>query len=145
MTQKELRDAHAEVLEGLGFDHFALTLTYNDSGIALDRIRSDLRHLRNHVDRLLIGPNFHRRPWDRRSQFWAVVQLLNDYPHIHLGWRMPDPDRIDFLEDVICSIWLTFARKGEYDLRDYERGWAGYATRDLTDPSHIILSAEFLR
>jgi hypothetical protein len=43
------------------------------------------------------------------------------------------------------GLWLTFALKGGYDIKEYKIGWAGYATKALQDTADIIDSADFLR
>jgi hypothetical protein len=145
MMPPAIREAHAAMLERLASD-VALTLVYNDTPISRERIRRDLKSLRNKVDRILLGGRYYKRQPHERSQFWAVVELLDEYPHVHIGWRLPPSYGIDDLAKILAGgLWLTFAHRGEYNIQEYRYGWAAYATKALTNSHSIVESADFLR
>jgi len=142
---KALRDAHGERLERLLQPQVALTLVYNDI-VSLDRCRRDLKKLRNVIDRKLLGSKYYKRQPHERSQFWGVVEALDVFTHIHIGWQMPEPHGIDHFRKILESVWVDFSGKGWYDARDYYGSkWASYACEELPDASFIIESADFLR
>jgi hypothetical protein len=139
----EARKAHADFLERQG-SHAALTLTYNEDNVSRERIKRDLQGLHAHIDRHLLGRRFNKRPALERSQVWAVIEKIETRPHFHCGWKLPSPHEIAVLERLFLGgLWLTFAPIGEYHIKPYKSGWAGYATKALTDSMDIIESGEF--
>ena len=136
-----IRTAHAEFLASQPCDA-ALTLVWNEWPITFDRIKRNLRGLHSFIDRRLLGQRFHKKP--NRSQMWAVVELLDQYPHVHAGWKLPEPFGFDDLQHIMATdVWLTFAPRGSHDIQPHRKGWAGYATKALQDSSQIIVSDEF--
>jgi hypothetical protein len=119
----------------------ALTLVYNDPSIPLDRIRRDLRAVHARLDRRLYGCRFHLRPAAQRTRYWATVELLDDYPHVHVGWLLPDGGAV--LRDMLdAGLWTMCAPAGTYDVQRYRHGWATYAVKCLTTTDHVIDSHE---
>lgn len=150
----DIRKAYADHLEHQAQWQCALTLSYHESSVSIARIRQDLKSLRNKIDRILLGSRYYKRQPHERSQFWAVIekrrlasgQSIETDPHVHCGWKMPEPHGIEDLRRTLAGgIWLTFARRGSYDAAEYKSGWSGYATKTLIDSMDIIESAEILR
>jgi hypothetical protein len=140
-----LRQGYARLLENMASDA-ALSLTYNEWPISVDRIRRDLRGLHARVDRQLLGRRFHLRPPLQRSQVWAVIEKIDSYPHMHCGWGLPHASSMgDLFHLFEGGIWSTMAPRGGYDIHEYRHGWGTYATKNLSDTLYIIDSAEFLR
>ncbi len=155
---QDQRDAWRDVLNGEP-TQFALTLTYNIPDISPDRIRHDIRGFHARLDRHLLGPRFYKKASLKRTRLWGVIEMTTHYPvgdekrkrrvmglyypHIHLGIQLPDGFDESHLLDA-KKIWLHFAPHGDYDLRAYYEGWAGYATKALPDTSFVLMSREFL-
>lgn len=148
MTQKE-RAAHAEFLDQSQESCAALTLTFNQPHISMDRIKHDLRSLHAHVDRALLGPRFQKKLGER-SQFWAVVEMIKTYPHVHLGWDFKPPQRgYEVLRDLLdMGLWHKFAPRGGHNLQSYSSGWSGgwsnYSTKHIMSSDDVIFSSDFL-
>ena len=143
MTTAEIRAAHAKFLADQIKPTTALTLVYNDTGISRARIVRDLRDLHADIDRRLYGRRYYKRPPSMRSQFWAVIEMQKDYPHVHVGWQLPkDGDAVLIHALKTERIWLRFAPRGHYDIRDYQPGWEAYSTKHLTDSNEIVMSSE---
>lgn len=140
----DLRQAHAEFFAEIK-PTVALTLTYNTAPISRDRIARDLRNLHAEIECRLYGRRFYKRPPAMRTRFWAVTEMLDLNPHVHMGWALP-PAGVETLIYALKDerIWLNFAPRGKYDLQPYGPGWTGYATKCLTNSNQIVMSSDFL-
>lgn len=130
----------------------ALTFTWNDSAVSLDRIRTVLRHLHASVDRRLLGTRFNTVHASRRTAFVAVVELLGTHPHVHVAWRVSGEFHGQF-ETMFFgrrpTIWCRLAPAGDCLIEGIgaAQGWIAYMTKalDADDADgHMILSSEFL-
>lgn len=137
-TVAELRVGMARHLENLDAT-VALTLTYNDIAISLDRIRADLRAVHGRLDRRLYGTRFHLRPPGQRTRWWAVVEQLRDYPHIHTGWSLRTDQEAVLSAMLDDGLWRRFAPGGTWNLQPYRTGWASYAAKCLTTSDHVLI------
>ena len=146
MMTWELRQSYAVLLERQASDA-AVTFVWNDSSTAsVEKIKKDLRCIHARVDRQLLGRRFHFRQPNQLSQVWAVIEKLDSYPHVHCGWKMPEQYGLKDLEKLFSEGLLSnFSQPIGYDIRKYEAGWGGYATKSLTDSRYILDGAEFLR
>ena len=152
VVNRRFRDAYATMLATMRVDA-AVTLVYNDPSITEHRMRGDLRTLRAHVDREVLGRRFHSLPVSCRSEFWAVPEKLNIHPHWHLGWRLagrpdeaiPLDDRIEILNALLNDqgLWKKFAPCGTARVSRCDPGWMKYATKSIQDEIDIVWSAEF--
>lgn len=131
----------------------AVTLVYNDSTVKEHRMRADLRSLRAHVDREVLGPRFHLLPASCRSQFWAVPEKLDVHPHWHMGWRLSSKpgeeitlvDRVEILNVLLNDhgMWRKFAPSGTARVTHCDRSWMTYATKSIRDEIDIVSSGDF--
>lgn len=137
------RAAQAEFLECQP-STVALTLVYNQHRISPERIRSDLRSLHRAVDRRLYGPRFNYRDPTDRSHLWAVIELVDAYPHVHCGWQLPPGGDVVLDSLLTRGLWRRFAPGGGFHAVPYKAGWATYAVKALTLTDHVIESADFL-
>lgn len=143
-TVAELRIGMAQHLEQHGAT-VAVTLVYNDVGISVDRIRADLRTVHGRLDRRLYGPRYHLRAASQRSRWWAVAEMIADYPHVHVGWTLHG-DQVATLSAMLdAGLWRRCAPGGTWDVQPYRPGWAGYAVKALTTSDHVIFDHTIVR
>ncbi|MGI4812077.1 MAG: hypothetical protein ACRYGG_01855 [Janthinobacterium lividum] len=134
------------------FPSYALTLSFNDWPVHMDRIRSVLKHLHAAVDRRLFGTRYPLLPADQRTAFAAVVELPDAHPHMHMAWRVP-ADRSEEFEHLFAGrkpiIWTHLAPAGTAALEPITkaRGWTAYLSKHLPSDDAaglLFLSSEHL-
>ena len=146
------RNWYGTMLKNMVIDA-AVTLVYNDPTINNHRMRADLKTLRAHVDRAVLGPRFHLFPASCRSEFWAVPEKMDIHPHWHMGWRLaarPDDNvplaqRIEALNVLLNDhgLWRKIAPRGTARVSPCDPGWMTYATKFVTSDIDIVWSNEF--
>ena len=136
------RAAWAAILESLP-STVALTLTYNNTPVGMERIRADLRKFHCHLDRELFGRRFHLHT---RTVGWFVVEKLDDNPHVHAGLCLHASGVIVLDKMLEGGLWNRFAGlPADHDCQEYRQGWASYAVKSLQDSSTILMTADFHR
>ncbi|HEY1856587.1 hypothetical protein [Acidocella sp.] len=123
----------------------ALSVSWNDHRVSMDRIYHDLRLLHQMVDRKIYRQRYSRSA--DRSSFWAIIELLDRHPHAHLGWYLP-PHGPAILADLLDNKgrWKQIAPAGSHDLQPWYDGcWAAYAAKAVINSTeNLIFSDDFI-
>ncbi len=150
-TRQRWKQAMQEHYRDMGFSH-ALTLSWNNA-TPLPAAREHLRLLHAKVDRMRLGPRFHKKPRAERSQAVFVFEGIGSFLHVHSLWRVRLVDMLSFnhlFPGNRGGVWNRIVESGSYDLDlvDDALVCAGYALKGQhpwSDDREVLWSDEFVR
>jgi hypothetical protein len=134
----------------------AITLSWNQLNISLERARSDIKELLWRVDKALLGSRANEYPTEERTSAVFVFEGLGRYEqlHAHSTWRAPFGKSLKLCKMFPreqSGIWDTIVRRGSHRLdlvspngsNDEFARYLLKGQKRSSDSFEIVFSSEF--